>query len=94
MKIIKRLLFAFLLFTGFSINYIYAQNEKISTYHIENPEILEKSNLEIHTNWDFFWGRFIPPYDKSASPDLVVSAPSDWNKYNLSDEIKNITKIY
>ena len=92
MKIIKRLLFAFLLFTGFSINYIYAQNEKISTYHIENPEILEKSNLEIHTNWDFFWGRFIPPYDKSASPDLVVSAPSDWNKYNLSDEIKNITK--
>ena len=69
-----------------------AQTNNISTYKIPDPESLEKNNLEIHTDWDFYWGKFIVPYDKTIKPDLIVSAPSDWNKYNLSDDIKKITK--
>ncbi len=91
MRIIKKLSIA-LLFTCFSLTMLSAENSRISTYRIENPEVFKKSYLEIHTDWDFYWGKFISPYDKNAKPDIIVSTPSDWNKYPLSDEIKKITK--
>ena len=91
MRIIKKLSIA-LLYTCFSLTMLSAENFKISTYRIENPEVFKKSYLEIHTDWDFYWGKFISPYDKNAKPDIIVSTPSDWNKYPLSDEIKKITK--
>ena len=93
MKFSKKIsLTALLFFTGFSLNFLSAQNKNISTYKIQNPEALKNSSLEVHTNWDFFWGKFVPPYDTSAKPDLVVAAPSDWNKYDLPEDIKKITK--
>lgn len=63
-----------------------------ATYRIENPELLEKTSENIITDWDFFWGRFIPPRDKKAIPDLTVRVPSDWNNYNLPENIRKIAK--
>ena len=63
-----------------------------STYKIENPSLLDSSSENIITQWDFYWGKFISPSDNSTSPDLAVTAPSDWNKYPLPDEIRKITK--
>ena len=92
MRISKKFSITALLFSCFFLTMLNAENAHISTYKIEDPDVLKKSNIEIHTNWDFFWEKFIAPYDKSAKPDLIVSAPSDWNKYPLSDEIRRITK--
>lgn len=64
----------------------------VSTYAVENPYALETSSENIITEWDFFWGKFISPSDTSTLPDLVVKAPSDWNKYPLPEEIRKITK--
>ena len=63
-----------------------------STYKVEDPELLETSYENIITDWDFYWGRFVPASDTTAKPDLVVSAPSDWNKYDLPEEYKKIAK--
>lgn len=82
----KIIAFLSLLFILFNLN---AQG---SVYKIEDPESLMNSKLCIETDWDFFWGKFVPPYDKTAKPDIVVSVPSDWNKYPLSDDIQKITK--
>ncbi len=65
---------------------------KTSTFKIKDPSVMKHSYIELDTNWDFYWGKFIPPYDTSVEADLVVSVPSDWNKYQLSDEINQITK--
>ena len=93
MKFSKRIsLTALLFFTGLSLNILCAQNKNISSFRIEDPDSLKSSSLEIHTKWDFFWGKFIPPYDASAKPDLVVTTPSDWNKYDLPEDVKKITK--
>ena len=91
MRKIKKIIFYCLASLCFT-HTLLAQTNNISTYKIPDPESLEKNNLEIHTDWDFYWGKFIVPYDKTIKPDLIVSAPSDWNKYNLSDDIKKITK--
>ena len=58
-----------------------------SVYQIENPDILHNGSENIITNWDFYWGKFIPPSDTTTAPDITVKAPSDWNKYDLPDEI-------
>ncbi len=63
-----------------------------SSYKIEDPDILRKSSENIITNWDFYWGKFISPLDTSTKPDLIVTIPSDWNKYNLPEEIHKIAK--
>ncbi len=63
-----------------------------STYKIEDPDVLRKSSENIITDWDFYWGKFISPSDTSTKPDLVVQAPSDWNKYNLPEEMQKIAK--
>lgn len=91
MQKFKKNIFGILLSLSFSIP-LFAQTNTISTYRIQNPESLKKNKLEIHTDWDFYWGKFIAPYDKTAKPDLIVSAPSDWNKYPLPDDIKKISK--
>ena len=82
----KIIVFLSLLFILFQLN---AQG---SVYKIEKPENLMNSKISIETNWDFYWGKFVPTYDKNSKPDIVVSAPSDWNKYPLSDDIQKITK--
>ena len=56
-----------------------------SVYHVENAESLSHSHITIETEWDFFWGRFVPPFQK-VEPDLVVTVPSSWNKYDLPPE--------
>jgi hypothetical protein len=63
----------------------------LSEYHVENPELLKTSQLKIESNWDFYWARFVRPSDTSE-PDFVVTVPSSWNKYDLPDDIKEITK--
>ena len=83
----KCTIFAFLIFTFFSFN-LFAT----SSYRIENPELLNKYYLDINADWDFFWGKFVPPYDTSTKPDITVATPSDWNKYPLSDDVRKIAK--
>ncbi len=98
MRFSKKLALSALLFSCLGLSFLSAQKTKeaqenqLSTYQIENPEILERTKIEIHTNWDFFWGKFISPYDKTTKPDSVVAAPSDWNKYDLADEINQLKK--
>ena len=69
-----------------------------AVYRIENPETLSKNSLNIITDWDFYWGKFIKP-DSNLSekelkniPHVTVQVPSDWNKYPFPDEIKAISK--
>ena len=64
-----------------------------ATYKIENPQELEKSSVNIITDWDFYWGKFIAP-DGSQNdiPHIQVSAPSEWNKYPLSEETAKIAR--
>ena len=66
-----------------------AQN---TTYKIENPDILKTKQVSINTKWDFYWEKFVSPTDMQTVPDAVVEVPLAWNKYDLSDEIKAITK--
>ena len=54
----KIIVFLSLLFILFQLN---AQG---SVYKIEKPENLMNSKISIETNWDFYWGKFVPPYDK------------------------------
>ncbi|MBR1638743.1 MAG: adenylate/guanylate cyclase domain-containing protein [Treponema sp.] len=75
----KKALF-FLLSVIFSVS-LYCN----SVYNVENKKALAGRGLKIHTDWDFFWGKFLPPDDLSQ-PDLVVSVPSIWNKYDLPPE--------
>ncbi len=63
-----------------------------ASYSIKNPELLSTSSENIITEWDFFWGKFVFPTDTTTKPDLIVKAPSDWNKYPLPDEIRKIAK--
>ena len=63
-----------------------------STYAVQNPASLEKTSETIITDWDFYWGKFIAPSDKTTEPDLIVKVPSDWNKYDLPEKIREITK--
>ena len=69
-----------------------------ASYKVENPKLLEKSSLNIITDWDFYWGRKVTPASDFTSdqlseiPHITVSVPSDWNKYPLPQEIKKITK--
>ncbi len=63
-----------------------------ASYRVENPQALAVASQTIITDWDFFWGKFISPLDKKTQPDLTVKVPSDWNKYELPEEIKEITK--
>ena len=96
MKALKKFVFSTFLLSGlFSYNQLSAQSLpdfSISTYKIENPSEFKHSSVEIKSNWDFYWGKFISPYDNTTKPDAVVSTPSDWNKYQLSKEINEITK--
>lgn len=64
----------------------------VSTYSIKDADALKLSSENIITDWDFYWGKFVPPTDTQTKPDLVVQVPSDWNKYKLPDDIKQITK--
>ena len=69
-----------------------------TSYRIENPKGLEKSSLNIITDWDFYWGKLVKndtllsQEELAKIPHIKVTAPSDWNKYPLPDEIKAITK--
>lgn len=63
-----------------------------SVYTIENPETLAKSSENIITDWDFFWEKFVYPTDTKTPPDIIVRAPSDWNKYKLQDDFRKIAK--
>lgn len=80
-KFIALILIPFFAFSAFSL----------SEYHVENPELLKKSHLKIESEWDFYWGRFVNPAEESQ-PDALVIVPSSWNKYDLPEEIKEITR--
>ena len=88
----KALFIITLIFAGLCCMPLSAQSNTISTYEIEDPKIMEDSFIKITADWDFFWGKFVLPYDKTTQPDLVVSVPSSWNKYELSEEIHEIAK--
>ena len=63
-----------------------------ASYKIENPEYLEKGSVTVETKWDFYWGKFVDPSDKVTTPDLQVSVPCEWNKYDLPPEAKVVAK--
>ena len=95
MKVICKKSLSIILLCLFSLNTLAAQNtasSQISTFTIEDPELLNHSSIEISSPCDFFWGKFVPPYDKTSKPDAIVNIPSDWNKYPLSEDIQQITK--
>lgn len=70
----------------------FKRSSQTSSYKIENPKKMESSYIDINTSWDFFWGKFVSPSDTSTKPDALVSVPSDWNKYPLSEDIQKISK--
>ena len=63
-----------------------------ASYKVEDPEHLEKGSVTIETKWDFYWGKFVSPLDKTTAPDLQVTVPCEWNKYDLPLEAKAIAK--
>ena len=63
-----------------------------TSYKIENPDLLAKEVLTIETQWDFYWGKFVGPEDEATSPDLKVTVPCEWNKYDLPQEARRIAK--
>ena len=86
----KRLIFvscALLMFLCSS--HLFAQG---ASYKISDREKLSKGSETIETELDFFWGKFISPADKTTAPDLQVSVPGEWNKYDLQEEAKAIAK--
>ena len=86
----KRLIFvscALLMFLCSS--HLFAQGV---SYKIPDREKLSKGSETIESEWDFYWGKFISPADKTTAPDLQVSVPGEWNKYDLPEEAKAIAK--
>ena len=61
-------------------------------YKVLNYEQLEKACVTIETKWDFYWGKFVEPEDQVTAPDLQVTVPCEWNKYDLPPEAKAIAK--
>ena len=61
-------------------------------YKVSDREKLALGSETIETNWDFYWGKFISPLDKTTAPDLQVTVPCEWNKYDLPDEAKAVAK--
>ena len=53
------------------------------TYRIDNPERLAEAPVLIKTEWDFFWKKNIAELGSDLKPDLRVTVPSEWNKYDL-----------
>ena len=66
--------------------------ENLPTFEIEDPAILENSFIQVRSEADFFWGKFVLPFDKTTQPDARVEIPSNWNNYPLSEEAHNVTK--
>ena len=63
-----------------------------ATFKVFDPQYFEKGSVTIETNWDFYWGKFVSPLDKTTAPDLQVSVPCEWNKYDLPPQAKAIAK--
>ena len=63
-----------------------------ASYKIENPDLLAKEVLTIETQWDFYWGKFVGPEDEATAPDIQVTVPCEWNKYDLPQEVRRIAK--
>ena len=63
-----------------------------ASYKIENPDLLAKEVLTIETQWDFYWGKFVGPEDEATAPDIQVTVPCEWNKYDLPQEARRIAK--
>ena len=64
----------------------FANNLCAAEYRITNPDLLEKESLTIRTEWDFYWKKNVHELNTKIKPDLRVSVPSEWNKYNLTNE--------
>lgn len=77
-----------LLLTGTSL---FAQGYKPTRFNIKDPELLEKSSIELTGPWDFYWGRLVNDKER-LFPDCKVTLPSTWNNYDLSDEAHKIAK--
>ncbi len=61
-------------------------------YKVSDREKLALGSETIETNWDFYWGKFISPLDKTSAPDLQVTVPCEWNKYDLPSDAKVVAK--
>ena len=85
----KRFLVSFGLLVFLCSVRIFAQG---ASYKVNNPEQLEKGSVTIESKWDFFWGKFVAPDDKATVPDLQVTVPCEWNKYDLPEEAKAVAK--
>ena len=86
----KKLMFVnFALLIFLSCGSLFAQN---AVYKISDSNQFAKGSHTIETEWDFYWGKFISPLDKTTAPDLKVTVPCEWNKYDLPPEAKAIAK--
>jgi len=82
----KHMLFSLLFI--FTLVSAYSQ----ASYYVEDYKVMEKDYIKLDTNWDFFWGKFIPYSDYRTKPNLQVKVPSNWNNYDLPETAKEIAK--
>ena len=86
----KLILVSFALLMFLPASHLFAQG---ASYKVSDSEKLSKGAETIETKWDFYWGKFVSPLDKTSVPDLQVTVPGEWNKYNLpADEKKKKKK--
>ncbi len=63
-----------------------------ASYKIIDQDELAQGSVTIETDWDFYWGKFIAPSDTTTKPDLRVTVPCEWNKYDLQEQAKKVAK--
>lgn len=85
----KLILVSFALLMFLPAFHLFAQG---ASYKVSDSEKLSKGAETIETKWDFYWGKFVSPLDKTSVPDLQVTVPGEWNKYNLPADAKAVAK--
>ena len=85
----KLILVSFALLMFLPASHLFAQG---ASYKVSDSEKLSKGAETIETKWDFYWGKFVSPLDKTSAPDLQVTVPGEWNKYNLPADAKAVAK--
>lgn len=55
------------------------------SYRVENPDALSSKKLSLNTEWEFFAGVFIEPFDNQTPYTCIAPVPSNWKSYNLGE---------
>ncbi|MCR4900689.1 MAG: adenylate/guanylate cyclase domain-containing protein [Treponema sp.] len=84
----KRLSFVLFLLAAFVTQSFAAE----ATYKVTNPHELANKQVLIETEWDFYWCKKVTELKTEIKPDLKVTVPLEWNKYNLEGEAGQVAK--